>query len=480
MIVKVKNYSIWLENNKNSDYPTLKSDYACDVLIIGAGITGINVAYNLINTNLKVCVVEKNKIGLGISCRTTGKTTYLQGNIYSKIAKIYSDDVARKYYESQKYAIREIEKIIKNNNISCNYEKQTSFLFANDRIEKKKIIQEERLLQYFNVKYKKNDKFYYSISVSDTAYFNAFKYIQSLGKICSKNGINIFENTNITGFVRIGKYYYCCANNYVIKCKSIVLANHYPSFIKPFFMPFKTNIEKSYMLAKKENNAKNNSGINMNENISFRNYYDKYKYYIYLNGTHNISSRWNEIENFNNLIRNFSSINNIWSNTDIITHDFLPYIGHIKENLYIATGYNTWGMTNSFLAGEIIKDIIIGKKHKYQALFNPNRNISFYSYLNIFKSLFYNVKSFTFSKIHHKTNNYKNVIFKKIDGKNIAIYLDEDNKEHIVYTTCPHLKCTLIFNEIEKTWDCPCHASKFNIDGKCLIGPSNCDITYKG
>lgn len=69
--------------------------------------------------------------------------------------------------------------------------------------------------------------------------------------------------------------------------------------------------------------------------------------------------------------------------------------------------------------------------------------------------------------------------FKTINGKQIAIYTDEDKKEHIVYTTCPHFGCSLIFNEAEKTWDCPCHSSRFSIDGECIKGPSKKDIKYR-
>lgn len=98
----MKNYSLWFDNISDNYYPKLNGNITVDVLIISGGITGNSIAYHLINNNLQVCLVERNKIGEGISARTTGKITFLQGNIYSKLLDIYSYDVAKKYYESQK------------------------------------------------------------------------------------------------------------------------------------------------------------------------------------------------------------------------------------------------------------------------------------------------------------------------------------------------------------------------------------------
>ena len=161
----------------------------------------------------------------------------------------------------------------------------------------------------------------------------------------------------------------------------------------------------------------------------------------------------------------------MWSNIDIMTSDSLPYIGKIDENLFIGTGYNTWGMTNSVLAGKVISDIITNYPNKYIELFDPKRiNLSnvLGTVNNAFKSIEGLVNGmFTLSdKIEYKT----------INNKEIAIYKDNLGN-HLVYTKCPHQGCKLLFNEIEKTWDCPCHASRFDIDGKCISGPANKDIT---
>ena len=163
-----------------------------------------------------------------------------------------------------------------------------------------------------------------------------------------------------------------------------------------------------------------------------------------------------------------------------MTYDLLPFIGFIDDNLLIGTGYNTWGMTNGFLAGWIISDLMLGNKNKYSSLFNPLRGINLGKVVNFPTILGSSAFSFAKSKLCKNKSWYSsNVKFEKRNGKDVAIYVDENKKEHIVYNKCPHLKCSLIFNEVEKTWDCPCHGSRFDLDGKCIEGPSNYDISYR-
>ena len=132
------------------------------------------------------------------------------------------------------------------------------------------------------------------------------------------------------------------------------------------------------------------------------------------------------------------------------------------------------------MGGKILSDIVLEKNNKYIDLFNPKRGINSSNIIKFPVSMVSNMKSFIGSKINKNKSWYSDkVSFEKRNGKNIGIYVDDKNKEHVVYNKCPHLGCSLEFNEIEKTWDCPCHGSRFDIDGKCINGPSNYNINYK-
>ena len=162
----------------------------------------------------------------------------------------------------------------------------------------------------------------------------------------------------------------------------------------------------------------------------------------------------------------------LWSNIDIMTNDGLPYVGEIKEGLLLGTGYNTWGMTNGILAGKILSDLILKRNNTYKILFDPKRVNSSMVIQGVVDG-YYSLEGY----LNGLLSNSDKISYQKQNGKEVAIYRD-DQSEYKVYTKCPHMGCRLIFNEVEKTWDCPCHASRFDIDGKCISGPANQDISY--
>ena len=480
----MKKSSIWLDNIKYKESEKLLNDSSFDVLIIGGGITGISIAYNLINSGLKVCLVEKNKIGHGVTSKTTGKITYLQELIYSNLKHTYDTKTAKLYLDSQMDAINIIKNIVDENNIDCNLEKVSSYVFTNDRKEIKKIKEEKKLLEKFKVKVyegfklKDNTSVKYCISVSDTYVFHPIKYLIKLKEILIKNRISIYENTKILSVEKKDTYISKTDTN-TIKSKVVVFATHYPYFILPLMLPIKTYLEKSYLSAYKvDKNYKYSLITSSNPCVSTR-YLDTGDniYKMVLTDSHNIAFKNNDLKHFENLLDKLPSKPSfIWSNKDIISPDRLPYIGKISDNMYIATAYNTWGMTNSTIAGKIISDMILLRENKYSSLFDPKRSIKPIYKLPI--NVFSNTKSYISSKINKEKSWYKNVRFENINGNSVGIYKN-GKKEYIVYNKCPHLKCSLIFNETEKTWDCPCHGSRFDIYGKCIEGPSNYDITYK-
>jgi len=417
---------------------------------------------------------------MGVTSRTTGKISYLQENIYSKIKNYHGADAAKVYLQSQIEATNMIKDIVNKNNIDCNLEQVNSYIVNNCDT---KYVAEKNALKDIGVNIKEDNKD--SFYVDDTYVFHPLKYLYSLKDICLNNNIAIYENTKINSINKENDYYICKTYKNNIKAKYVVLALHYPYFLIPFFMPLKTYIEKSYIKASRTNKNYKLSSITITKPVKSIRYYsnDTHNYEIFLTNTHNLCVKNNDKDNFDELISlNENKPDYVWSNNDIMTNDSLPFIGAIDSSntLLIGTGYNTWGMTNGVLAGKILSNIILNKRNKYIDLFNPLRNINSGKVLNFPLILGSNTYSFVKSKISKQKSWYnENVKFEKRNGDNVAIYIDENKKEHIVYNLCPHLKCSLIFNEVEKTWDCPCHGSRFDIDGKCIEGPSNYDITYK-
>lgn len=447
----MKNISIW-SDIKTSNYKSLDKDIDVDILIIGGGMTGVSSLYHLRNCGLKIALVEQNKIGMGVTSKSTGKLCYLQNDLIDKIRTFYSDKIASIYLNSQIETINNMIKVINDEKIDCNLEKTDAYLYTNNDKEIKKIKDLEKFLiknniniDYDNVNLVKSK---YMIKVDDTYLIHPVKFINGLLK---NNQFPIYENTSIKKIEYKKNNYICLTEKNKIKAKKIILASHYPYFLIPFFFPLKVSLEKSYLSASKLT-LKPISLISYKKPfISIRNYQDNI---IYLSNSHSLNNHICSKDQFNELLKKLNDLNlnpeYLWSNIDIMTSDGMPYIGKLKKDVYIGTGYNTWGLTNGFLAGQILADLVLSKENKYQYLFEPKRR---------------NIKHLPF----YLSNIYKNI------SSFLKSYTSSKQSKYI----CPHLGCKLIYNEQEKTYDCSCHGSRFDQKGKCISAPANKDIKKK-
>ena len=421
-------------------------------------------------SNKKIIIIDKSQIGNGITSKSTAKISYIQQDIYCKLTKMHNEAIAKNYYESQKEATSIITKIIKDNNIECDLEKVSSILFTNEENNINKLEQEKELL----ISYKEHPKNYqdenikHGFIVNNTYTFNPLKYLNSIRKIIEPN-IPIYENTIATNIKKEDNNYIITTNKGTIKTKHLVLACHYPFFIIPYFFPVRTYIEREYVCAAKVDNPKKLSIINIDKELYSVRYYKDY--IIYGSHDHRLTSKIDYANNYQKSKEDFIKYFNkspeyIWMNQDIVSNDELPLIGKIKDNLYISTAYNAWGMTNSTIGAKLISDLILNKENKYQELFNPKR-INLPLIINSIIGLFHYLKSYI-EGIFHKSNPR----YVKIKGIIYGVYTDKKGIEHKVKLICPHMKCPLVFNKEEKTWDCPCHGSRFDIDGNIINVPA--------
>lgn len=470
------NNSIWLKGLKTTAQKKIIENLETDILIIGAGITGLTTAYFL--QDKKVVLIDKNKIGYGATSYSTGKITYLQDSLIKD-----SKEKEDLYLTSQIKALNLIKNIIINNNIKCNYESNSSILYATKENEIKKIKKIEKILKRNNIpyKYKNSESLYnsiYAIRVDNTAVINPAKYLLELKRIL-KEKIDIYENSIATDFEYIDNKFIVKVNNKTITAKILIVTTHYPFLVSLGLIPFKSYIEKSYLASIEIDKNKKLNAIAKNGNYSIRYYSDQKEHLIYCSCGKKLSHNIND----NNVVKNITwelkskynkKIKYIWSNTDIMSNDLIPFAGKIENNLYIATGYSTWGLTNGTISAKIISDIILKKENKYQELFNPKR---FGNFLNLITNNLSTAKTYILSKLIKNYSFYEdNVIVYTKDGIRYGKYIDQNNNEHIVYNKCPHMKCNLIFNNVSKTWDCPCHSSRFDIDGNIIHGPAHYSI----
>ena len=480
------NNSYWVDASNNTNYPRLEKDMEVDVCVVGAGIVGVATTYFLSQkSNLKIAIIDKDKVCMGVTSNTTGKITSQHGIFYQYLINEFGIDFAKKYLVSNQEAIEDIVNIVEKEKIDCNLERQDAFIFATSNEELEKVKKEAEVVNElgFDAEFVEQievpiNNVKGGIKFSNQAQFNARKYVLSLLNILEKRNVKIFENSKVE---KINKKldYEIISNNHKIKAKYVVLATHYPILNVPGFHFIKMYQDKSYIIGV-ETEQKLFNGIYINSNspiISFRTaeYKENKRLLLVAGSEHKTGSNNIKLENnFNNLenyIKGIYKDVNIkykWTTEDCITLDKVPYIGEFSnfmKNIYIATGFKKWGMTTSHVAAKIISDKILGIENKYAEIYKATR-------LNPIKNkkeLYNNLKQTTYSLIINRFKKSKTEFNEikngdggiiKYNGKKIGIYKDEDGKVYSIKPYCKHLGCELTWNNLEKTWDCPCHGSR--------------------
>ena len=468
------NKSIWGYDKTNYNYT--KKNIDCDILIIGGGMCGITTLLSLIDCNKKIVLIDSNRVGSGITSKTTGKISVMQEFNYQKISKI-SKELASSYLRSQVYSVKRLVRLIDKYNIPCDLTKNSSYIFTNFNENIKKIIDEKNILEEV-LKCEVVESLpngypcLYGIKSNHSFAFNPIKYISFVKELC-KEKMDIFEYTRALSITQKLDYYLVKTNKNKIRAKKVIICTHYPILVKKLFLPIVTSISKEYVVSGLADKKFNCNMISNDDNVISMRYYDDY--IIYASGNNLLGGKFNHKKNINKVINDFKRhfdfpIKYTWYNYDITSSDNLPIISEVNKNIFIATAFNKWGITNSVLAASILSDLVLGKKNKYSNLFSINRKSLINS--SCLKNIFNNVVTyFKPKKI--------NIKYEIVNGIKYAIYTDIDGFEHKIIDKCPHLGCSLVFNEVDKTWDCPCHGSRYDIDGKVIHGPSTSSIKKK-
>lgn len=431
--------SLWINSVEKPKFDKMTRDIKTDVLIIGGGITGILCAYMLHKANVDCVLVEADEIGKGVTQNTTAKITFQHGLIYDKLIKRFGLEKARFYYEANKKALDkylEISKIV-----DCDFEEKDSFVYATE--DNVKIKKEFEAYKIIGIESEYCESLPLPITVTgavkivNQAQFNPMKFIYGISE-----ELNLFENTKVINI----EPHKVLTNNGLITADKIIIATHFPIINKHGLYFMKLYQRRSYVLALE--NAAEINGMYVDENdkgMSFRNYGDL----LLLGGgghrTGKKGGNWQELREFAKLHYPKAKEKFFWATQDCISLDGVPYIGLYSNNtpdLYVATGFNKWGMTSAMVAAEILKDMITKKKNPYAAVFDPSRSILQPELcVNIFETAF-NLLTPTAPR-------------------------------------CPHLGCALKYNKAEHTWDCPCHGSRFNKNGKLIDNPATDDVNLK-
>ncbi len=479
--------SYW-DKGEGINFPHINKNEETDVVIIGGGLAGLVTAYKLLESGKKVIVLEGNRIGRGQTIGSSAILSFVHDNIYYRLMKKYGQQAAKKYYNLQLQGFEEIKRIINKYTIDCDFRVQDFILYSQNKNESSKIEQEYYAYKKLGIEVEYteineiNQHIEKAILIKNQATIDPYKFIVGLAKILTSKGVIIYENSFVTSNV---KKNIVAVNGCEVKAKKTILTTHFPYMRFPGFYFLKMYQHRSYSVAFYSENLKLN---HIYESV------DKNGFELRAIGDLNLclgesarsgkngdQARFNEIKKY--LSENFNvdekSIKAEFSAQDCMSLDLLPYVGrcsHFKKDVFVISGFNKWGFTNSFAcASELVK---IMDNEKYKSLFSTRR----ITFIKNLRKVFEDVKDISFSffnlvfnidakKLRNINNDEGAIIRKGI--KRIGVYKDEEGKIYMVKAICPHLGCSLNFNQDEKTWDCPCHGSRFDINGVLLVsGPA--------
>jgi glycine/D-amino acid oxidase-like deaminating enzyme/nitrite reductase/ring-hydroxylating ferredoxin subunit len=485
-----KNKSIWMETAPSKNYPSLEKDIEVDVAIIGGGIVGVLIAYFLRSSGLRIAILEANKILSGTTGNTTAKATALHENKYAFLKKNFTLDGAKTYAKSNQWAIDELERIIEAEKISCDFKRTTASLIAVTDEGLKTLEVEFDVIHELDLPssfLKENLKVPFAIKgeirLEKQAQFHPRKFLLAIAKICERKGVRIFENSRV---LSIDEDNVLETEKAKIAAKKVIIATNYPIFDKAALF-LRMNQRRSYALAARFiSDVPEGMFINIDgPMLTIRPYEsDGNKWAIiggqdYDTGEVKNKNPFEELEYQAREMLDIKTIDYFWGAQDSMPIDHVPYIGKMPrmENVFLAAGFGEWGMTTSFVSAKILSDLILGKENEWAKFYDPARLKPFADPKQTGKFLEHVMEGFGsyVTKIapydESKLNESEGKVMQ--DGANkVAAYKDEQGEIHVVSASCTHLGCIVNFNKAEKSWDCPCHGSRFTVDGEILNDPA--------
>ena len=477
------NSSLWLKDGMLPQFRRLEGNHQTEVAVVGAGITGITTAYLLSNAGQKVTVLDQRGLAGGESAYTTAHLTEILDDRYYQLEKWHGPKNARLVRESHAKAIDLIEEIVKKEQIDCDFERVEGRLqFGPDEVEAMEL--EWEALQRLGLKKAKKEAT--NLIIPNQAKFHPLKYLKALYEILEKRGVEFYE-TEVHSVEEHGPKVICEGDGATLSSLACVVATHSP-FLNRLRLHTKLYPYLTYVVAAEvpKKSVANELFWESSQAYHYVRLYEKPDSDVLIIGgeDHKCGQEENPQRRFRRLekwaIEHYPQIKQFdlhWSGQVLETMDGLAYIGKNpgSKNIYVATGFSGNGLTYGTLSALLIRDLILEKNNAWTRLYRPTR-INLYGLktfvkenTNVFLQFLKKFLPKPSTTIDIPTDEGKVI---EQNSEKVAAYKDKDGNLHLYSAVCPHLGCIVNWNSSSKTWDCPCHGSRFTTEGKVLNGPA--------
>ena len=493
------NVSYWIDSTPPTAYPVLNDEVEVDVAIVGAGIVGLTAAWALKGAGKTVAVIEMDRLARGVSGYTTAKVTAGHSLIYSKLEHKHGAQAAGSYARANQLALEHVASLVETNNIDCDLSRRSNYVYCENPDQVKLIKDEVEAASRagLDVSFETDLDLPFPIAgavrLDHQAQFHPRKYLLALAVGIDGGGSYIFENSRVTD---IGEGEPCevSTEHGKVIATDVIMATHYPLLDRGLFFP-RVHPKRSYAVTAEIDPSAAPEGMYISTDSptrSIRTIPDGDRLLVLVGGnSHAVGQKYDtdkdyeDLESWTQQRFGTETITHKWSTQDGATVDMLPYAGTARrssEHVYTATGFGKWGMTNGTAGALVVSDAILGNDNEFESLFDPHRATVRASTKKFLEENGKVALHWLGDRVSHPQQGPFDDLepgqasVKRVGSSQVAGYRDEAGELHAVSAVCTHLACIVCWNPAETSWDCPCHGSRFDTDGRVLHGPAVKDL----
>jgi glycine/D-amino acid oxidase-like deaminating enzyme/nitrite reductase/ring-hydroxylating ferredoxin subunit len=496
-----KHESLWLATATASSYPELEGDARADVAVLGGGITGLCTAALLRAEGLDVVVIDQHRVGTGVTGHTTAKVSSLHKLTYARLRSRFGDEGARAYGAANERGIELIEQLAREHAIDCDWRRKPNYTYAADAADRAKVEEEAEaaaavglpagFVEDVPLPYPTHG----AVRFDDQAEFQPYEFLLRMADALMAGGCRVYERTRALR-VHDGAPCRVDTDRGTISADSVVVATHFPFTDRALFFA-RQHPERSYCLAARiDGAAPNGMFISAGSPTrSIRSHPVEGEEVLIVGGEgHKVGQggamapRYRTLATFAEKNWDVSEVLYRWSSQDNMPADGVPFVGRLTPRsraTYVATGFRKWGLAMGAAAAELLTGAILGREDETLAFFDPNRLNPVASAKDLVSENANVAFHFFADRVSRRSSDSARDLApgegKVVSrhGRQVAVAKDADGFVHAVSARCTHLGCIVNWNDAEASWDCPCHGSRFTIDGNVLEGPAVHDLDRK-